>query len=215
MVNNEVVIAMSNMTEQLESVKRNLQDISSMFKNLSDAIAPASKNLNDIKDTLESMNGIKLSDVLSIGSFVVDMGALGFAAIQMSTTVSDTVKEVLGTLKDESKDLKELSKQIGKYIVEGIIEGIKSVKPKLMLLVQELGEDNIIKTFVKEFEISSPSRVMKRLGQYISEGIGEGIKDGGKHIKSAMGNTTDTIENASKKMSKIKFGLGGLKKNLL
>ncbi len=51
---------------------------------------------------------------------------------------------------------------------------------------------------------------MKKLGGYISEGMGDGIKANGKLVKNAMGDITDTVEKSAKKASKTKFSFGGI-----
>lgn len=67
---------------------------------------------------------------------------------------------------------------------------------------KELGEDGVIKEFETTLEINSPSKVMKRIGGYIADGLGDGIKDGSKTVKSAMGDISDTVEKSARRLQR-------------
>ena len=202
----EMTVALGDIQEKMKGVNEAFSEFSA-FKDSTAVIRENIKSIGEELSILKKPSGLEiLGDVInltgSLGSFVM-------ALKESRKSIGKELEKVANVLKNND-NIQEAVNKLGKDIANGLINGIKEMKPKLMLLVQELGEDNIIKTVVKEFQISTSSDVMKKLGQDISEGLGDGIKDGGKHIKAAMGSAVDTIEDASKKMSKIKFGLGGL-----
>ena len=92
------------------------------------------------------------------------------------------IKETLGNINDVMKEL-------GKNITEGLIKGING--RKITGTVKEVASD-VEKTFAVDLEISSPSRVFMRLGQYISEGLALGIREGG-------GDAVDSVKDMGDK----------------
>lgn len=55
---------------------------------------------------------------------------------------------------------------------------------------------------------------MQKLGEYISEGLGLGIKDGAKFATNAMVDLSDNVADASKSLSKIGDGAKDYSKSL-
>ena len=195
---------------ELQEKMKGVNETFSEFSAFKDSTAVIRENIKAIGEELSVIKKPSGFDNL-VNVFNVASSAASIVGVFKDCTkkIENETEKIAEALKNSDK-IQEAVKKIGKDIVGGMIDGIKSARPKLMLIVEELGEDNIIKTVVKEFQISSPSKVMKRIGEYISEGLGDGIKDGGKHIKAAMGDATDIIEDSSKRMSKLQFGLGGL-----
>lgn len=66
---------------------------------------------------------------------------------------------------------------IGGQVIEGMVKGFKEGLNSIGKAVEEVGE-NIVNGFKKFFGIKSPSRLMKdEVGNYIVDGIAEGIKE--------------------------------------
>jgi hypothetical protein len=66
----------------------------------------------------------------------------------------------------------------------------------------------------KYYEISSPSKVMQKIGEYITQGLGIGISDGSKYATKAMEEIGDGVKDASKSLSKIGDGAKDYTKSL-
>ncbi len=193
-----------------------------MSKNEINDAMTISEAFKDVTQTFEMM-----SETIRSSAFfklTVDVsGIIGAIAgiIQLQKNIEDIapdVGNVFEKLETElensnnstSKVISKLSQQLGRDIANGISEGLKDGINVVKMATTVICNDGILETVKDELQIKSPSKVMKRLGEYISEGLGDGIKDGGKHIKAAMGDATDIIEDSSKRMSKLQFGLGGL-----
>lgn len=181
----------------LTEVKNILQDISLQLQELG-------------KQTEKDIFG-KMFDFAdkasSIGSFFISLSGVIKGVDKEVEKIAGALKKALGDVK---KDVKADAKEIGTYIGEGIIEGIKKSRTKVEVFAKELADDNVIRTVMKTLEISSPSKVMKRIGGYIVDGLEDGIKGGSKGIKNAMSDITDTVEKTAKKTSKTKFSFGGI-----
>lgn len=76
--------------------------------------------------------------------------------------------------------------QAGKDMIQGLINGISNMAGAAVAKVKEVGS-NIKNTLIEFFDIHSPSRVMKELGGFISQGMAVGIEaDAGKAVDSAQ-----------------------------
>lgn len=193
MENKEIDVHVNINLEELKEVKTILSEISMEFQAL------AEQTSTDIfKEVRDNASAIS-----SIGSFIISLAAA-------SKSAEKELQKMSKAIEDGGKDFQAAAKKIGNYIGAGIIEGIKGSKGKIEVVAHELGDDNVIRTVMKTLEINSPSKVMKRIGGYITDGLGDGIKDGSKTVKSAMGDISDTVEKSAKKTSKTKFSFGGI-----
>ncbi len=101
----------------------------------------------------------------------------------------DEVLDFLGGLKD-----KMLTK--GKEIIQGLIDGIASKINAVADKIRSVGETvtNGIKSF---FNIGSPSKVMRELGQWTFEGFNLGLDDMISRIKRTTLNMGDAVTETS------------------
>lgn len=65
----------------------------------------------------------------------------------------------------------------GKFAIEGLLDGIVDALKNIGKWIKEHIFDPFIEGFKGVFEISSPSKVMKKMGKYIIDGLLEGISD--------------------------------------
>ena len=191
-----------------------VNDMTTCFNELSSTLSNVEEQLKSISDTFktvaDSMNELNFGDIMDIGNFIAGLASLSLTSVQMCSTIENSISDVFKALESEAKELSKLSQKLGRDIASGISEGLKDGINVVKMSTTVICNDGVLETIKDELQIKSPSKVMKRIGEYISEGLGDGIKDGGKHIKAAMGDATDIIEDSSKRMSKLQFGLGGL-----
>ena len=84
---------------------------------------------------------------------------------------------------------------MGKRLIEGIKDGIIATWERVKSAV--VGVANaVLKFFGIEWEISSPSRAMMRMGGYLMEGAAIGIEDGEKEATDAATHAADSVTNA-------------------
>lgn len=83
--------------------------------------------------------------------------------------------------------------KVGKDIINGLINGIKDAIANVSETVKNIGQD-IYNGFCNFFHIGSPSRLMMGVGDYIMQGLDNGIIKRGKTVAK-------TAENESKKIA--------------
>lgn len=100
----------------------------------------------------------------------------------------------------------------GQFSMEGLLEGIKKALKNIGTWIKRNILDPFINGFKSAFGISSPSKKMKPYGEYVAEGILEGIKD-------IFGNITgwikDNIVEPFKRGFSTAFSIVGDKANAL
>lgn len=78
-------------------------------------------------------------------------------------------------------------------LANGFVSGGQNVVNKATALANA-----IYMTFIRKFLISSPSKVMTGIGEYIMMGLGNGIEDGSTYVERQTGETVDEIMNSMK-----------------
>lgn len=83
----------------------------------------------------------------------------------------------------------------GKDLIKGLVNGISNAKDAVINKIKDICSAALDK--VKEFfGIKSPSRVMKKMGEYIMEGLGIGIEKSAKDVIRTMEDVSMGVEDA-------------------
>lgn len=92
-------------------------------------------------------------------------------------------------------DLKESAIQWGKDVINGFADGIKEKISSAVSAASDLanGVSSSIRNF---FEIASPSKLMKRFGKFIAEGLAKGIEGGSTIVKEQADLIAQVVGNA-------------------
>jgi archaellum component FlaC len=190
-------------------VKINIQETQNPWQNVLDGALGVISLLQIIYGLWSTFNKnspiMKMSD--SVEKFSTKLKSINFENIDVSPMVSK-IKEEIGKLPKYFDDLNEnlktlmnkfypLMNNLGESIVDGLIQGIKDRSPKILTITRDAFK-NVISTTETTFEIASPSKIMQRLGKFISEGLGLGICDGTKYAVKAMDDMGDGVKDASK-----------------
>lgn len=105
------------------------------------------------------------------------------------------VKEVWGKLEEWFNSKLEDAKNLGKNIIDGIKQGIKNAWANLKQWFKNLFGD-LIGIAKKILGIKSPSRVFRMIGQYVDEGLQEGLEDGATDVYRTVENISDGVIGA-------------------
>jgi hypothetical protein len=81
---------------------------------------------------------------------------------------------------------------IGGQIVDGLKVGIKAEWDKMVAWFKGLADD-LVSDFKGWLSIASPSRVFREIGEFITQGLGLGLKDGEGGVKAAMQGVADAV----------------------
>ena len=127
----------------------------------------------------------------------------------------ETVEDILSTFSGLPDDLED----IGKDTLLGMVDGIKDEIPGLKD-TSEMSAEEIVQAIEKYLGISSPSRVMKEEGQYVVQGLVEGIKSENSSLSTAMNTISQTMKGSFSGVYSEYYGYGnnmgeGLRQGLL
>jgi TP901 family phage tail tape measure protein len=81
----------------------------------------------------------------------------------------------------------------GSDAADGLVEGFKNQVVKRQGEIDEVA-DQITARVRNRWQIQSPSRVFREIGQFLSEGLGLGIRDGQPQVESAMDTVGEAID---------------------
>lgn len=84
--------------------------------------------------------------------------------------------------------------EIGGQIVQGLIDGIMAKWEALKAQVYALA-DGLPQWTKDALGIHSPSRVFREIGQFVTQGLGLGIRDGVPEVDAAMQSVTDAVSD--------------------
>lgn len=174
----------THISETITSGLKNL-DVASMSKTISGAISGLLTTANNFLKTTDWKDFgktivQKIKDIFTNFDFKSIMSGLGEFVGRLIKALGELIAGAFEGIGDYFQDKIE---ECGGNIVEGILKGIVDAIVGIGTWIY----DNIFKPFIdgfkKAFGIHSPSTVMAEQGQYIIEGMLQGIKDAWKNIK--------------------------------
>ena len=118
------------------------------------------------------------------------------------------VKDGFNQMLDFVKDLGKKFYNAGKDVIQGLIDGMKSMAKNAVAAVKDIG-NGIVEGVKSFFSIHSPSRVMYGFGEFVTEGLANGIFDMKDYAVKAAVSMSQQILNAFKPL-KDDIEIGGL-----
>lgn len=175
------------------SGKLSEEDTAKLQKTLDDYDAsPTEENMGKIQKAMEDAG--------------VSAGDLNTAYIEAVKTLPDELKpeytKLASTITTQNKQTKSKMKEGGEDIVQGAIEGVENKEEDLSSKMDSVVWDDIVGPFDNAADIQSPSKVMKLRGQYLLDGLKNGISSRTSIINALMRTTVDG-------MNKIVAGFAG------
>ena len=142
------------------------------------------------RELLESLRAKGLNDkvytkLLDSGlealPFVEDLVLAGDNAILNMNKMADDLDDISGKL---GNDVGRNMYQAGVDAAEGLLKGLKDRKERLATEIQDL-VSVIVTQIKKDLQIQSPSKVMTRLGRFVTDGLVKGLSDGTSDISKS------------------------------
>ena len=167
-----------------------------------------------VRDGLEGPDGLQIhspSKVMyengryAIAGFV--QGVDNQNKISLQPKIISIAKGVVLYMKREASPDK--FREIGVNIIRGLIDGIGSKEDELITKVESIA-NTITSKLEKALEIHSPSRVMARLGGFVTEGLAIGIEGNTKLVANASENLASTAISGLKDAIKAATNLTDL-----
>ncbi len=177
----------SNATkEQVETVKASCK---AMKTNISDMGRDAAQSLQNMTDSAkQSLSNLKQSAIQTMQQTVDGVKAKGAALVNAGKSVAQDMLQELRALPSQAAE-------IGRDFVDGIIRGIGNAGAALRRAASNLAS-SALDTIKDKFEIASPSKVMRRYGVFLGEGLAIGIDDTDNLVKNAMQRLAGGANNA-------------------
>jgi len=116
----------------------------------------------------------------------------GFAGSSVFSNIKERVSEVVSEIKTTFSGYWDSFKDIGKNIMKGLIDGIKSMVDSVGDAVTGVAE-NVANAFKDFFGIASPSKLFYSYGEFIDEGLANGINAGQDEVTTTMNALNDSI----------------------
>lgn len=116
----------------------------------------------------------------------------GITDSSVFTKIGEKVTEIVNKFKENFHNAFDDFKTIGKNIIQGIIDGIKNMAGSISDTVGDVAS-NIANGFKSFFGIASPSKLFYAYGEFIDEGLANGINAGQGDVLGAMGALNGTI----------------------
>lgn len=142
--------------------------------------------------------------VAAVNAFSAKIGEIALAAQTMVTdavaAVADLGQRLVARISEAASAVLTAALSIGDNIVQGIRQGIEAkwaafsdwFRDKISW-IPGMAED--------ELEVRSPSRVFRRIGEFITDGLALGIQDGSPRVDIAMHGLTDGITGSTDRLS--------------
>lgn len=130
----------------------------------------------DSKPTEENMGKIQKA----MEDAGVSAGDLNAAYIDAVKTLPKELKpeynKVARSVSTNNANIKSKMEDGGKDTLQGFMDGVDDKKEDVQTKMKDVANDDVVETFDKTAGINSPSTVMKLRGQYLMDGLKEGIQ---------------------------------------
>ncbi|MDL5204958.1 phage tail tape measure protein [Streptomyces sp. ALI-76-A] len=166
--------------------------VSSLFKSIWSGIT------GHFSGVMGTIRGYASSGVTAVKNFFVN----GFTSLYTSakgklSNLVSAVKEIPGKAKAALSGLPGQMLSIGRNIIDGIVNGIRGSLSRVMSAAQAI-VDKIPGPIKKALGIHSPSRVMKEIGKWVTEGLVKGMLGGSKKVAATSKKLHELITKAYK-----------------
>lgn len=172
------------------------------------------KGAQAVRDGLEGPNGLQINSPSRVmyenGRYAIAGFVKGIDnqnKISLQPKMITIAKGVVSDIKREAGPDK--FREIGTNIMRGLIDGIASKEGDLKTKVESIA-NTITGKFQKVLQIHSPSRVMARLGGFVTEGLAIGIEGNTELVANASENLASTAISGLKDAIKAATNLTDL-----
>jgi len=117
---------------------------------------------------------------------------LGEGLGKIGSTIANAVAKIWNAIKTGLTEKIEKIKEIGKNILQGLIDGLKSMFTAVGDTVKNIA-GSIADGFKSFFGIKSPSKLFASYGEYLDEGLANGIESGQSVVTNAMDGLNESL----------------------
>lgn len=146
----------------------------SSFKTFGDNLAWFGQGLASLSSNASRADFTVLDEVIEFIETIGDVGNMGTATGNLVEAVKKMFDDIDELIRTENHDILDSAKRISKNMVDGIIIGLAVNQNRALDRMTGFAKA-LVTRFEDELKIHSPSVVMKEKGEYIVEGVAEGI----------------------------------------
>jgi phage-related protein len=128
----------------------------------------------------------------SVWNAITGAVSTAFGVIKGVIDGSISIFDIGSTIQGYFSDAITWLEQAGKDVIQGLINGLKDAEGAVLNTVKGIGGD-IKSAFSSVLSIFSPSKVFNQLGQYIMQGLAEGVTQGSGQAVGAVTKVANQI----------------------
>ena len=191
------------------------QSFSYGFSNITSTVSNAMNNIGQsIRGTASSFGNYVSSGLSSLSSTFINtfngiLSSVGNWGSSMYNSAVNAVQNMISGIKNAFSNIVNEFKNIGANIVNGILSGFTNTWDKFVSKVKS-GVEDVKKLFQSMFDIHSPSRWFKWIGEMCVAGFDEGFSDfGNNSLDNVNTKLNSTLGSVQASVSGGQVGLGG------
>ena len=191
------------------------QSFSYGFSNITSTVSNAMNNIGQsIRGTASSFGNYVSSGLSSLSATFTNtfngiLSSVGNWGSSMYNSAVNAVQNMISGIKNAFSNIVNEFKNIGANIVNGILSGFTNTWDKFVSKVKS-GVEDVKKLFQSMFDIHSPSRWFKWIGEMCVAGFDEGFSDfGNNSLDNVNTKLNSTLGSVQASVSGGQVGLGG------
>ena len=191
------------------------QSFSYGFSNITSTVSNAMNNIGqNIRGTASSFGNYVSSGLSTLSSTFINtfngiLSSVGNWGSSMYNSAVNAVQNMISGIKNAFSNIVNEFKNIGANIVNGILSGFTNTWDKFVSKVKS-GVEDVKKLFQSMFDIHSPSRWFKWIGEMCVAGFDEGFSDfGNNSLDNVNTKLSSTLGSVQASVSGGQVGLGG------
>ena len=191
------------------------QSFSYGFSNITSTVSNAMNNIGqNIRGTASSFGNYVSSGLSTLSSTFINtfngiLSSVGNWGSSMYNSAVNAVQNMISGIKNAFSNIVNEFKNIGANIVNGILSGFTNTWDKFVSKVKS-GVEDVKKLFQSMFDIHSPSRWFKWIGEMCVAGFDEGFSDfGANSLDNVNTKLNSTLGSVQASVSGGQVGLGG------
>lgn len=191
------------------------QSFSYGFSNITSTVSNAMNNIGqNIRGTASSFGNYVSSGLSSLSATFTNtfngiLSSVGNWGSSMYNSAVNAVQNMISGIKNAFSNIVNEFKNIGANIVNGILSGFTNTWDKFVSKVKS-GVEDVKKLFQSMFDIHSPSRWFKWIGEMCVAGFDEGFSDfGANSLDNVNTKLNSTLGSVQASVSGGQVGIGG------
>lgn len=171
-----IISAVSSLSESAGEIIASLVEY--ILSNLPEILSAGAKIIFELAKGLISVQYTLIEAGASVISGIVQgiSGAIG--------NIKAKAQEIVNTITETLASLKEKAAEYGRNVIQGLVNGITQKWESLKTSVSNV-VNKVKSVFTVGFDTHSPSKWAQKIGIYIIQGLGNGLKDSRYAVESA------------------------------